>query len=191
MKNIENKISRQIRNTKIQRVILRTLMGVGILSVALLAPNALQMLKVFGLNKNNNDRNIKRSISRSRDLLVKKGLVKYVGHNLTLTEKGKEIISRLEKYNYNIEKPKKWDGKWRIVIFDIKEFKKEYRDNLRKILIQIGFIKLQNSVWVYPYNCENLVNLIKADFKIGKEVLYVVADEIENDKFIRKHFGLG
>jgi len=49
---------------------------------------------------------------------------------------------------------------------------------------------LQDSVWVYPYDCEDFINLMKADFKIGKDLLYVVADKIENDKFLAQHFKL-
>jgi len=56
--------------------------------------------------------------------------------------------------------------------------------------LQIGFVRLQNSVWVYPYDCEDLVKLLKADFRIGREVLYVIADSIENDMWMRKEFSL-
>jgi len=51
-------------------------------------------------------------------------------------------------------------------------------------------MRLQNSVWVYPYDCEDLITLLKADFEIGKEVLYVIADKIENEKVLLKDFGL-
>ena len=57
-------------------------------------------------------------------------------------------------------------------------------------LRDIGFIRLQNSVWVYPYDCEDLITLLKADFRVGKDVLYLVVEAMENDKEIRKHFRL-
>ncbi|KKT75590.1 MAG: hypothetical protein UW71_C0001G0001, partial [Parcubacteria group bacterium GW2011_GWB1_44_7] len=56
--------------------------------------------------------------------------------------------------------------------------------------LSVGFMKLQKSVWVYPYDCEDFVNLIKADFKIGKDLLYLIVDSIENDKFIKEYFQL-
>jgi DNA-binding transcriptional regulator PaaX len=189
MGKLETEIKIKIRNTKIQRAILGTLATAGILSVALLAPNALQMLKMFGLGEGK-DRDVKRSINNSRDRLIKNGFVKYEGKYLCLTEKGKSVIGRLEKTNYKIKKPKHWDKKWRLVIFDIKEYKRETRDQIRDTLIQIGFLKLQNSVWVYPYDCEDLITLLKADFAIGREVLYIIADQIENDAIIKKYFGL-
>lgn len=96
----------------------------------------------------------------------------------------------MESIDYHICKPKKWDGKWRILIFDISEKRKRDRDKLRFILRSIGFFKLQNSVWVYPYDCEDLINLLKTDLHIGKAILYIVADKIEYDINLKKRFDL-
>jgi CRISPR-associated endonuclease Cas2 len=76
------------------------------------------------------------------------------------------------------------------LIFDIPEKRRAVRDQLRQTLNNIGFIKLQNSVWVYPYECSELISLLKSDFKIGKDVLYLTVTEIENDEFLRKHYQL-
>lgn len=54
----------------------------------------------------------------------------------------------------------------------------------------LGFVRLQDSVWVYPYDCEDLITLLKADLKVGKDVLYVVADRIEYDQPLRTLFDL-
>lgn len=43
-----------------------------------------------------------------------------------------------------------WDGKWRILIFDIPEKLRRYRDFLRTELSSLGFYQLQKSVWVHP-----------------------------------------
>ncbi len=185
---IENEA--EIRATKIQRVVLQTIATAGILSVALLAPNALQMLKVFGYNTNNKKNN-GRSINNSRKRLIQKGLVEYSGSGfLVLTDLGKKVLNKFENKNFKISKPAKWDNKWRILIFDIKEKNRRTRDNIRRILVSIGFVRLQNSVWVYPYDCEDLVNLLKADFKIGRELLYIIADKIEREKVLLEHFEL-
>ena len=87
-------------------------------------------------------------------------------------------------------KPTHWDGKWRVVIYDIKEDRKRMRRELREALMHFDFVLIQKSVWVYPYPCESLLATIKADFKIGKEVLYMVVDTLENDKWLRSHFHL-
>jgi DNA-binding transcriptional regulator PaaX len=189
MGELESRTKIRIRNTKIHRAVLGSLGVAGVLGVALLVPNAVRILEMFGLGKSNY-RRISQSINRSRNHLIKLGLVKYDGHFLRLTAEGKDVLNRLERINFKIKKPKYWDKKWRIVIFDIKEFKRATRDNIRNTLVNIGFLKLQNSVWVYPYDCEDLITLLKSDFEIGREVLYIIADEIENDSVIKKYFGL-
>ena len=77
-----------------------------------------------------------------------------------------------------------------MLIFDIKEQRRYGRDRLRLILKQIGFKQVQRSVWVYPYDCEDLMALLKADLKLGISVLYMVVEHIENDKHLRAQFAL-
>ncbi len=55
---------------------------------------------------------------------------------------------------------------------------------------ELGFVRLQDSVWVFPYSCEEFLALLKAELKIGTSVLYMVVEEIENDKHLREHFNL-
>ena len=55
---------------------------------------------------------------------------------------------------------------------------------------ETGFVRLQDSVWVFPYDCEDFVSLVKAELKIGSAILYMVVEHIENDKHLRAHFGL-
>ena len=61
---------------------------------------------------------------------------------------------------------------------------------LRRSMLTAGFIKLQNSVWIYPYDCEDLITLLKADLHMGKQVLYMIVEHLENDKEVRAHFNL-
>ena len=190
MGEIEKSLKRRIRNTKIQKAILGTIATAGVLSVALLAPNALQILKLFNLDKKLL-RDKKHAINLSRDRLIKNGLVEYSKKGyLTLTKSGEESWRKIKLYNFVVPRPKRWDKKWRVLIFDIKEEFRVVRDQVRKTLISIGFVHLQDSVWVYPYDCEDLIILLKADFEIGKDLLYIIADSIENDKVIKEYFGL-
>jgi len=185
---LEKEIQNKIRTSKIQSVVLQTIATAGILSIALLAPNALKFINSSGLNKIGL-KNRQRSINNSRERLIKKGLVAYSKDGfLSLTPSGISIFEKIKLKNFKISKPKKWDGKWRILIFDIKETRKNTRENIRRTLNSIGFLKLQNSVWVYPYDCEDYFTLLKTDLKIGKEVLYIIADKIENEKPLLKYF---
>jgi DNA-binding transcriptional regulator PaaX len=76
------------------------------------------------------------------------------------------------------------------LVFDIPEKRKGLRQKVRNTLITIGFERLQDSVWVYPYDCEDLIMLLKAGFHVGDDMLYMIVDSIERDKDLRDHFQL-
>ena len=188
MGKMETVSRRRAWRGEIQKIILGTVAAAGILSVALLAPNALRMLKVFGINSAGRKKEI---ITASRKRLVAQGLLEYTPNGfLKLTKQGERKLRELELHDYKFKKPKHWDKKWRVLIFDIKEERRPLRTKIRRTLTAIGFVRLQDSVWVYPYDCEDLITLLKADFKVGKDLLYLIVDSIENDQWLKKHFGI-
>lgn len=193
MGRMESEVKKQVRATKLQHAILASIKAVGILSMALVAPNALRMFEVLGGRKWKQSL-FKYSATRATSRLAQAGLILFEdtknGKVLRLTEKGKQRLLFAEAKNFRLSKPKRWDKKWRIVTFDIRESRKTLRNALRDTLRQIGFTRLQNSVWVYPYDCEDLIILLKADYELGSEVLYVIADKIENDKVLRQTYNL-
>lgn len=185
---LEEKSRKRTRRGEVQKIILKTVATAGFLSVALLAPNALRMFSAFGTSGSSRKKEI---ITRSRKKLVQCGLLKYTPQGfLELTENGEAKLRQLELHDYKLVKPKKWDKKWRVLIFDIKEERRPTRDKIRRTLSVIGFVRLQDSVWVYPYDCEDLITLLKADFKVGKDLLYLIVDTIENDRLLKEKFGL-
>ena len=64
------------------------------------------------------------------------------------------------------------------------------RERIRKILSGLGFVRVQDSVWLYPYDCEDIIALLKTDLRIGKEMLYLIVDMLEGDEAFRNHFSL-
>ena len=82
-----------------------------------------------------------------------------------------------------------WDGKWRILMFDIPESKRESRDSLTNKLRNLGFIQFQKSVWVYPYPCAEEIDFVTEYFSIAENVNLITV-RIENDKPLRKEFKL-
>ena len=184
---LEQSSRKRTRNKNLQKIVLQTVAAAGFLSVALLAPNALQALRQVGLFPKHRQKEI---FNSSRNRLVKNGLLAYEGKFIRLTAKGEAKLCQLERHDYKLARPKRWDKKWRILIFDIPERRRALRARIRRTIVSVGFMRLQKSVWVYPYDCEDFVNLIKADFKIGKDLLYLIVDSIENDKFIKEYFQL-
>jgi|SRR3989338_3655124 len=184
MGEMEKKSKKRKQRQNLQNIILSSVAAAGLLSVALVAPNVVKLLDGF-VGKN------KTSIHRARRRLVEAGLLAWGGNGrLRVTPRGEAKLRQLEVANYKIKKPKRWDSRWRMLVFDISEKRKTLRDKVRRTLQAIGFFKLQDSVWVYPYDCEDLIVLMKSDFKIGEDLLYVIADTIENDMKLRMFFSL-
>ncbi len=174
----------------IQKAVLYALAAAGGLTVALVAPNALQVLEQLGWVKTK--RSAKDTISKSIERLL---LAKLIGKNakgfVNLTTKGQKRLSEIERADFHLPRPARWDGKWRLVSFDIKEKRKQVRALLRATLASVGFVHLHHSVWVYPHDCEDFLSLLKTDYHIGVEILYIIAEYIENDRWLRKHFHIG
>ena len=178
---------RRARIAVVQKAVLYALAASGGLAMALVAPNALQVLEQFGFIKTKH--RFRFTVNRSVARLERSGLVarNEMGF-VELTTKGRKRFSEIERVNYRIKEQKWWDKKWRLVSFDIKEKRKDIRELLRMTLEAVGFVHLHHSVWVYPYDCEDFLTLLKADYHVGVEVLYIVAEYIENDGWLRKHF---
>lgn len=104
------------------------------------------------------------------------------------TQKGLERVFKIKK---SIEKEcQKWDKKWRIVIFDIPEKKKELRNYFRNKLIELNFKKMQNSVWVNPHDDFKEIQDIIKNCNIEKFVIFMIVDKISNDLLFKKKFNL-
>lgn len=170
-----------------QQIILATVAGAGILGIGLLAPNVLGAMAKLGIIPN---RRQKEYVSSSASKMVKKGLMRFNGKFYELTMAGQERLRRWEFNQFKFERPKKWDKKWRVIIFDIPDKKRKERDQIRTLFKSAGFYLLQESVWVYPYDCEDIIALLKTDFGVGKNLLYLIVEELENDRYLRDEFDL-
>jgi DNA-binding transcriptional regulator PaaX len=93
--------------------------------------------------------------------------------------------------NLRIQKPKKWDKEWRLVIFDISELKKTQREAFRGKLKDLGFSLLQRSVWIQPFDCRAEIELLREFFGLSEnEIRLVVAKNIGVDKKLKEFFRL-
>lgn len=110
---------------------------------------------------------------------------------ISLTKKGKNMAGWMQIDDLKIKKPKKWDGRWRIVMFDIVEFKKIHREAFRGKLKELGFQPLQKSVWIHPFNCKDEINLLRNFFGLSENDLrLLVVENIGRDKEFKKLFKL-
>jgi hypothetical protein len=115
--------------------------------------------------------------------VVKKNNEKFI----KLTGKG-QLEKLFQKADVKVAST--WDGKWRVVIFDIPEGSHLVRDRFRWLLKRNSFLKLQASVFVspHPLNRQALAFLEQSGLKEFIRILKV--EEMDNDRDLRKRFGL-
>ncbi len=174
-----------------QKVLLLLFSGIG-LSVAR-SPN--QYFKVFKEVKKEWQKINNRALNNAIRDLYRSKLVKEKENQdgsltMVLTDKGKKKAITFNMDNMEIKKPKKWDKKWRLVLFDVPEKHKPAREALRDALKRLGFHEYQKSVFIHPYECQKEIDFIIEYFDIRRFVRTLIADELDNDIHIRKIFGL-
>jgi len=152
---------------------------------------------------------IKRLLKELKEIEVDEKRIKQSLENLEkkeiidLVEKNDEIFVHLKNDNnpqvikYSIkallelkQKEKKWNKKWFMVFFDVPEIQRNKRDYLRKFLNKIGFYRYQKSVYIFPYECEEEINLIKKIVERAKYMKYIIAEKIEDEDAIKTFFKL-
>jgi DNA-binding transcriptional regulator PaaX len=109
---------------------------------------------------------------------------------LTLSEDGKKRVLQFDLEKIVIKKPRKWDGYWRLVLFDIPEKRKVGREALRSKLKQLGFYQLQKSCFIHPFDCKSEIDFISEMFEVSSYVNFVLAKEIEGANQLMKYFNL-
>jgi len=137
----------------------------------------------------------KRNVSDVFYNFKKKGLINVRKQNhqiyISLTEEGKKKAGWLQIDSLKIIRPKKWDGKWRMVMFDIAQLKKSYRDAFRGKLKELGFYPFQKSIWIHPFDCRSEIDLLQTFFGLSEnELRLVVAEDIGSSEELSKIFNL-
>ncbi len=192
LSELENTVAVSGRRERTEAAILGTIALVGFIGAIAMAPNAVSVLQhmVPDTRPISHKQSVRRTIGR----LIKNGNIRKTDNKYKLTKKGKKRLNEiltLSTASLNKRAPrKKWDGKWRVVTFDIKESRRHVRDELRSLLIQSGFVKLHDSIWVYPYRCDEIITLLKFKLTLGFDLIYIIADAIEGDEWLRKHYKL-
>lgn len=172
-----------------KQILLALSTGLAITTVMVL-PGSAQMfkplIKKFKTNKQNFVKSLK---AMKRDRLVDfKEERKF--SKIIITQKGEEKLLKYDLDNLEIKKPKRWDGIWRVVTFDIPESKRSARNALRSKLKELGFHQLHKSVFIYPFPCLSEVQFIEEIFKVGPYINFIEARTIEGDDYFRSKFSL-
>ncbi|OGG58014.1 hypothetical protein A2853_00780 [Candidatus Kaiserbacteria bacterium RIFCSPHIGHO2_01_FULL_55_17] len=136
-----------------------------------------------------------RAMRRYRDKLAIEQLanleyIRVQDERLSITKKGRGALGEIVSSTRRTLGERAWDGKWRIVLFDIPESYAALRDRIRAILKEAGFVQLQQSVWVFPHECEELAQFIRSEPRIARYVLYGVLERVNEEGRLKKQFRL-
>src|SRR3989344_1326066 len=106
-----------------------------------------------------------------------------------LTPKGKLQI--MKYLHLEMLKTKKWDGHWRIVIFDLPESLKKWREYLRNELkSNLGFYPLQESVYITPHPVTGELDQLLKEWNLRKYFRYLTVTEIDRVDELKTVFDL-
>ena len=166
-------------------------MGVSIPLIAFIAPNspiAINYIQKI-IKKLKTD---KRGFIKSIQALKKQNLIKIKRKGdkevIEITEKGKRKILSYSIDLIELPKKLKWDGYWRVIIFDIPNKFNQARRILSSTLRNLNCYQLQKSVYVYPFEIKDEIDFISSLFEVYEYIIYIKAKEIEGEEVIYKHF---
>lgn len=119
----------------------------------------------------------KSTLSQALKRLRERGLIDFVSDGklaYRLTDKGKQkAVWESIKFDNKV-----WDGKWRVVIFDVPEKKRQVRDFLRENLKNWGFIPWQQSVWATKKNCTKALRKFVKSVGIEDWVIILESEDL-------------
>ncbi len=163
----------------------------GVLIIGAVAPNIFQIFGKFKQSRRYSDKQLRNALYN----LERQNLVEIIQEKddkikIRLTNKGRARIREFSADILTISRPKKWDKKWRIVIFDIPNKFTKAREALRQKLKDLEFYQLQKSVWIYPYPCEDEILFIAHIFQIESFIEILTVEKLLHEDKIRRFFEL-
>lgn len=105
-----------------------------------------------------------------------------------ITPKGQAKLTKIKVDKVSINNPDKWDGKWRMIIFDIPEKHRFSRDTFRHTLQRLQFSQIQKSVYVHPFECAEQIRFISGVLSIDNYVKIAISEIIQGEEDIISEF---
>lgn len=161
-------------------------------------PGILKAMDSFGMPDKKSKKYSHKQIHNAFAQLKRKKLVEIVKEKdgkiqVRLTNKGKKRMVEFSIDTLHIRKPKKWDGKWRMLLFDIPTKPKIYnqaREALRAKIKELGFFQMQKSVWVCPYECEDELLFVAEMYYVEKYIEILTVEKLLHENILKNKFKL-
>lgn len=169
---------------------LLTLLAIGgVVTIAAIAPNVFAAVGRIGRRRlfvHEDD------FRRCKYYFTRHKLARFIddgeGLRMGITEKGRRQILRSSLDRLAPQQEERWDGIWRIVIFDIPDKHKAEREGFRDRLCQLRMYCMQESVFVTPYPCEREVEFLIYAFSIASYVRIIRTRELFDDDDLKERF---
>lgn len=187
-KSLRNNDSRR----ELTKEILKGLAFGGLIVASFALPGLPQIFSLLGINNAKGRYRAKRAI----EALENKKLINIYEKDgeqvVEITEKGEKRALKYKFTEIRIVRPKKWDGLWRVIAFDIPEKYKQGRDALTRQLKEMELYPLQKSVFICPFECKDAIDFVGEIFYIRKFIHYFTAKEIDKDdeEYLKKYYNL-
>lgn len=120
--------------------------------------------------------------------LERQKMVEVIDGVVGITDKGRRKVLK-----FNLEKmeiKRRTDGKWRIIIYDVANPKRSQSEFFRETLKRLNFLRLQKSVYITPFICDDEIEYLRQLFSIGNEVIILKVAGIENEQAYKRYFGI-
>jgi hypothetical protein len=127
-------------------------------------------------------------IARLLRYIQQQGLVYSEQGHVVLTNSGKRRVYKRQLDTLSIPTPTTWDGRWRIILFDIPTGTRVVRSTFIAQLRRLGLQPMQQSVWAYPYECREHIMLIAETHGLSDHVCYIETNFIDQDTSLRSMF---
>ena len=162
----------------------------GLVVACVALPGLAQVFTLFRASKAQDRHRIRQSIRG----LEKQEFIRRYKHKgeevIEITEKGKRRIVRYDLKHLLIKRPKKWDGLWRVVIFDIPEEKRGRRLFVSRQFKSMGMHTLQRSTFISPFPCKGEADFIGEYLDIRKYIIYMEVSVLDELRKWKRKFNL-
>jgi DNA-binding PadR family transcriptional regulator len=168
------------------------------LAMVFIMPGTAPLLKIFTEKERKNWEEWKKFnpayLRRSLERLKKQKLVEIEEKDgktiVKITKAGRQKVLKYALDELEIAKLKVWDRKWRVVIYDVPENKQYLQKLFREAAKKLGFLRIQKSVYLYPFPCYEQIEFLREYFNLGENIIYMVVEQLEDDLPYRKYFSL-
>ena len=144
----------EISEIKIRResVAVKILKGVALAGMVLVAASSPYFVSNYlRARKRASDKKEWRKFYHSLNYLKRRGYVRFGkqtpdGTMVEITRLGEKVVKKIDIGKLSLPKSGVWDEKWRIVVFDVPNYKSKNRSAFRERIKELGFIMVQKSV---------------------------------------------